>query len=170
MFLFILIFVIALYFFFPKWGHMFLNYQNILFYERWSEGHTINYGENRTFWKIANFVHLDMSFFRKLLVQKCQFCKWIEILRWSKDFTQPFLKSWFFRIFWHLSTSAKILLFLNLIFTGKISSLSISSFKNQIRKLKIGMHLPANVFPKLNLAFLEILILLPVIALQILEN
>ena len=46
LFLVILIHVIALSFFFPKLGHMFLNYQNFLFYERLSEGYSIKCRKN----------------------------------------------------------------------------------------------------------------------------
>ena len=47
LFLFILIYVIALSFFFPKWGHMFLTYQNFSFYGCLSEGDTNKYRKNR---------------------------------------------------------------------------------------------------------------------------
>ena len=100
MFLFILIYVIALSFFFPKWGHMFLNYQNFSFYKHLNEGHTKKYRKNSTFWETANFCIQSKSFFRDLLVQKCQFWFWREILMWSKDFIQQILKFWFFRILW----------------------------------------------------------------------
>ena len=54
MFLFILMYVIAPSFS-PKLGHIFLNYQNFLFYEHCREGNTTKYWKNCTFWKIANF-------------------------------------------------------------------------------------------------------------------
>ena len=43
----LLIYVIALSFFFPKWSHVFHSWQNFLFYENFCEG------ENHTFWQIA---------------------------------------------------------------------------------------------------------------------
>ena len=47
----ILIHVIAISFFFPKLGHMFLNYNNFLFYEYFREGHTMKYREITLFEK-----------------------------------------------------------------------------------------------------------------------
>ena len=35
----------------PKWGHMFLNYQNFSLYERLNEGRLLKYGKNCTFEK-----------------------------------------------------------------------------------------------------------------------
>ena len=62
MFLFILIYVIAPSFFFPKWGHMFLNYQVFSFYGCFSEGDTNKYRKNRIFWEIAFFCILTSHF------------------------------------------------------------------------------------------------------------
>ena len=45
--LFILIYVVALSFFFPKWGHMSLNYRNFLFYKHLPEGSISKHSENR---------------------------------------------------------------------------------------------------------------------------
>ena len=55
LFLFILIYVISLSFFFPKWGHTFLTYQNFSFYECLSEGNSSKYRKNQIFWEISFF-------------------------------------------------------------------------------------------------------------------
>ena len=90
-----------------------------------NEGNNKKYRENRIFWEIAFFLHLSKRFFRNLLVQKCQFWFWREILRWSKDFIQQILKFWFFRILWPFKVInfVKIcqnIAILYLIFVGKI--------------------------------------------------
>ena len=43
MFMFILMNVISLSFNSPRWGYIFLNYQNFLFYKNFREGFTIKY-------------------------------------------------------------------------------------------------------------------------------
>ena len=48
-FLFIFTYVIALSFFFTKWGHKFLNYQNFSFYERVNGGHNNKYRKYDSF-------------------------------------------------------------------------------------------------------------------------
>ena len=60
---FVLIHVIALYFFFPKWGHMLLYCQKFSFKEHLNEGHIIKYRKNHTFFQNRKFLHFKRSFF-----------------------------------------------------------------------------------------------------------
>ena len=125
LFLFILIYVIALSFFFPKWGHMFLNYQVFSFYGCLSEGDTNKYRKNRIFWEIAFFCILTSHFLGIYWSKSANFgfgerywCN-LKILSskfWNFDFSEFYDPSKLSI----LSKSAKILPFLNLIFIEKI--------------------------------------------------
>ena len=119
---FILIHVIALSFFFPKWGHMFLNHQIFSFYDGLNEGRLLKYGKNCTFWEI---VDLNNSFLGIYWPESAKFgfgqrywCD-LKILcskSWNVDgseFYDPSKLS-------ILSKSVKILLFSNLTFIVKI--------------------------------------------------
>ena len=60
----------ALSFFFPKLGHMFLNYQNFLFYERLNEGHLLKNRKKLHFLRNTKYYHLNKSFFGESTGQK----------------------------------------------------------------------------------------------------